>query len=77
LRSMYFLLSGIVQRFVYLQYGLSVILVFVGLKMLAADFIHVPTPVSLGVIVLSLGVSIAASLSRDSKTAKAIATKKE
>ena len=77
LRSMYFLLSGIVQRFVYLQYGLSVILVFVGLKMLAADFIHVPTPVSLGVIVLSLAVSIAASLSRDSKTAKAIATKKE
>ena len=77
LRSMYFLLSGIVHRFVYLQYGLSVILVFVGLKMIAADFVHVPTPVSLGVIVLALGVSIAASLLRNPRTAKMIATRKE
>ena len=77
LRSMYFLLSGIVHRFVYLQYGLAVILVFVGLKMIAADFVHVPTPVSLGVIVLALGVSIAASLARSQRTAKMIATKKE
>ncbi|HMF01657.1 MAG TPA: TerC family protein [Terriglobia bacterium] len=77
LRSMYFLLSGIVHRFVYLQYGLAVILVFVGLKMIAADFVHVPTPVSLGVIVLALGVSIAASLARSKRTAKMIATRKE
>jgi len=77
LRSMYFLLSGIVHRFVYLQYGLSVILVFVGLKMIAADFVHVPTPLSLGVIVLALGVSIAASLVRSQRTAKIIATRKE
>jgi len=77
LRSMYFLLSGIVHRFVYLQYGLSVILVFVGLKMIAADFVHLPTPVSLGVIVLALGVSIAASLSRRSRTTKVIAGRKE
>jgi tellurite resistance protein TerC len=77
LRSMYFLLSGIVHRFVYLQYGLSVILVFVGLKMIAADFVHVPTPVSLGMIVLALGVSIAASLLRNPRTAKMIATRKE
>jgi TerC family integral membrane protein len=77
LRSMYFLLSGIVHRFVYLQYGLSVILVFVGLKMIAADFVHVPTPVSLGVIVLALGVSIAASLLRNPRTAKMIETRKE
>jgi tellurite resistance protein TerC len=77
LRSMYFLLSGIVHRFVYLQYGLSVILVFVGLKMIAGDFVHVPTPVSLGVIVLALGVSIAASLLRSPRTAKVIATRKE
>jgi len=77
LRSMYFLLSGIVHRFVYLQYGLAVILVFVGLKMIAADFVHVPTPVSLGVIVLALGVSIAASLVRSQRTAKMIATRKE
>jgi len=77
LRSMYFLLSGIVHRFVYLQYGLAAILVFVGLKMIAADFVHVPTPVSLGVIVVALGVSIAASLVRSQKTAKMTATRKE
>ena len=77
LRSMYFLLSGIVHRFVYLQYGLSVILVFVGLKMIAGDFVHVPTAASLGVIVLALGVSIAASLLRSPRTAKVIATRKE
>ncbi len=77
LRSMYFLLSGIVHRFVYLQYGLAVILVFVGLKMIAADFVHVPTPVSLGVIVLALGVSIAASLAHSKRSAKMIATRKE
>jgi len=77
LRSMYFLLSGIVHRFVYLQYGLAVILVFVGLKMIAADFVHVPTPVSLGVIVVALGVSIAASLVRSQRTAKMTATRKE
>jgi tellurite resistance protein TerC len=77
LRSMYFLLSGIVHRFVYLQYGLAAILVFVGLKMIAADFVHVPTPVSLGVIVVALGVSIAASLVRSQRTAKMTATRKE
>lgn len=77
LRSMYFLLSGIVHRFVYLQYGLAVILVFVGLKMIAADFVHVPTPVSLGVIVLALGVSIAASLAHSKRSSKMIATRKE
>jgi len=77
LRSMYFLLSGIVHRFVYLRHGLSVILVFVGLKMVAADFVHVPTLVSLGVIVLALAVSIAASLLRGPSAAKVIATRKE
>jgi len=77
LRSMYFLLSGIVHRFVYLQYGLAVILVFVGSKMVAADFIHVPTLVSLGVIILALGVSIVASLLRSPRTVKVIATRKD
>jgi tellurite resistance protein TerC len=77
LRSMYFLLSGIVHRFVYLQYGLAVILVFVGSKMVAADFVHVPTLVSLGVIILALGVSIVASLSFGPRTVKVIATRKD
>jgi tellurite resistance protein TerC len=62
LRSMYFLLSDIVHRFVYLNYGLAVILSFVGLKMVLIDVIHIPIVVSLGVILLTLAVAIAASL---------------
>ena len=62
LRSMYFLLSDIVHRFVYLNYGLAVILSFVGLKMVLIDVIHIPILVSLGVILLTLAVAIAASL---------------
>jgi tellurite resistance protein TerC len=64
LRSMYFLLAGIVYRFVYLKYGISVILVFVGAKMLADKFLHVSVLVSLCFIILTLGVSIGASLLR-------------
>jgi tellurite resistance protein TerC len=48
--------------FVYLKYALAVILTFIGVKMVAADFFHVPVVISLAVIVVSLGVSIAASL---------------
>jgi len=62
LRSMYFLLSGVVHKFVYLKYGLSVILTFVGIKMVIIDFYHVPILVSLGVIILTLAVAIVASL---------------
>ena len=62
LRSMYFLLSGIVHKFVYLKYGLAVILTFVGVKMVIVDFYHVPILASLAVIVLTLAASIAASL---------------
>jgi TerC family integral membrane protein len=59
--SLYFLLAGMVQRFRYLNVGLAVILVFVGAKMLLSDVVHVPTPVSLGVIALSLGGAVLAS----------------
>jgi tellurite resistance protein TerC len=62
LRSMYFLLAGVVQKFVYLKYGLSAILTFVGIKMLIVDFYHVPVLGSLGFIILTLAVTIAASL---------------
>jgi tellurite resistance protein TerC len=62
LRSMYFLLAHVVHKFVYLKYGLAVILSFVGLKMVLIDVIHVPIWLSLGVILLTLVVSIAASL---------------
>ena len=62
LRALYFLLAGIIHKFHYLQLGLSVVLVFIGVKMLLADIYHVPTAVSLGVIALVLGASVAASL---------------
>ena len=62
LRSMYFLLSGVVHKFVYLKYGLAVILTFVGVKMVIVDFYHVPILASLAVIVLTLATSIVASL---------------
>jgi TerC family integral membrane protein len=76
LRSMYFLLSGIVPRFVYLKYALSVILTFVGVKMVAADFFHVPVTVSLAVIIVSLGVAITASLWRRPREASTVRIRK-
>ena len=62
LRSLYFLLAGIVDKFVFLRYGLAVVLAFVGVKLLLLDVFHIPTLLSLGVIALSLTVSIMASL---------------
>jgi tellurite resistance protein TerC len=78
LRSMYFLLSGIVHKFVYLKYGLAVILTFVGVKMVIVDFYHFPIVASLGVIIVTLTASILASLYfrpkyADHKTAQASA----
>jgi tellurite resistance protein TerC len=61
LRALYFLLAEVIQRFHYLNIGLSAVLVFVGLKMLVADLYKVPIGASLGVIVLVLGASIGAS----------------
>jgi tellurite resistance protein TerC len=62
LRSLYFLLAGMVERFVHLKLGLAAVLVFVGAKMLATDLYTVPIWASLAVIVLLIGTSIAASL---------------
>ena len=50
LRAMYFLLAGVAERFSMLKYGLSVILVFLGSKMLIVDFYHIPIAISLGVV---------------------------
>jgi tellurite resistance protein TerC len=61
LRALYFLLADVIDRFQYLKVGLSVVLVFVGLKMLAVDLYKVPIGMSLGVIVLALAISMAAS----------------
>ena len=62
LRSMYFLLAGIVHRFVYLKPALALVLVFVGFKMLLIDVFKIPTPVSLGVIATLIGGAVFLSL---------------
>jgi tellurite resistance protein TerC len=62
LRALYFLLAGVIHRFHYLKLGLSVVLVFVGAKMLLTDIYKVPVGVSLGVIALVLSTAIVASL---------------
>lgn len=62
LRSLYFLLAGLIHKFHFLQLALSLVLVFVGVKMLIADFYHIPIGYSLGFIALTLIVSVVASL---------------
>jgi len=61
LRSLYFLLHDLINRFHYLPVGLGLVLSFVGLKMVAEPWLHVPITVSLGVIVTLLALSVTAS----------------
>jgi tellurite resistance protein TerC len=62
LRALYFLLADMMDKFRYLKVGLAVVLTFVGLKMVLADFLHINTWVSLGVVAGVITVSILASL---------------
>jgi tellurite resistance protein TerC len=62
LRSLYFLLAGIVTRFRYLNVGLALVLVFVGLKMLLTDVYPLPVSASLAVVAILIGGAIALSL---------------
>jgi tellurite resistance protein TerC len=62
LRALYFLLSGVIGKFRYLKFGLSVVLIFVGAKMLLADAYEVPIGLSLGIIALVIAASILISL---------------
>ena len=70
LRSLYFLLSGMAGKFPYLKYGISVILFFVGVKMLLSHYIKIPILASLGVIVGLLAISILAGKLFAPKTCK-------
>jgi tellurite resistance protein TerC len=58
LRSLYFLLAGLMNRFIYLRTGLALVLGFVGMKMITAQFLPLPRVVSLGIVVLILGITI-------------------
>jgi len=62
LRSLYFLLARLIDRFIYLQTGLAVILGFVGIKMIVADYYPISNWISLGVIVFVLAVTITISM---------------
>ena len=68
LRSLYFLLSGMANKFEYLKYGIAAVLAFVGVKMLISHFWPIPTAISLLTIVFILSVSILASVHKN-KTA--------
>ncbi|MEI7188229.1 TerC family protein [Dickeya dianthicola] len=58
LRAMYFLLAGVAQKFSMLKYGLAVILIFIGIKMMLIDLFHIPVVISLSVVAAILLVTI-------------------
>ena len=62
LRSMYFLLAGMMELFHYLHYGLAVVLIFIGAKMVASNYYQIPTGAALGVVAGVLLLSMLASL---------------
>jgi tellurite resistance protein TerC len=62
LRSLYFLLAKLVDRFIYLKTGLAIVLTFVGVKMVIADVVHIPNWLSLMVIVVIMSVTITISM---------------
>ena len=62
LRAMYFLLAAVAAKFHLLSYGLAVVLVFIGTKMILIDVIKIPVAISLGVVVLILAVTMVWSL---------------
>ena len=70
LRALYFLLADMTKRFHLIKYGLAVVLIFVGVKMLIVDWFKIPVAVSLCVVIVVLGISILLSLvsTRNQKT---------
>ncbi len=67
LRALFFVLAGMLDKFVYLKTGVAFILVFVGLKMTLSGWIHIPTALSLAVIILALATSVGLSLRRSAR----------
>jgi len=62
LRSMYFALAGMMELFHYLHYGLSLVLIFVGGKMLVSHYYQIPTELALGIVAGILIISVVASM---------------
>ncbi len=67
LRALYFALAGLVDLFIYLKYGVAIILFFVGIKMLISEYFKIPTEVSLLIILIFLSGSILLSLWKRNK----------
>ena len=72
LRSLYFALAGIMDLFYYLRHGLSIVLTFIGLKMLLMGTVDIPIGVALGVVATVLMIAIAASMIRARKQKKTV-----
>jgi len=71
LRALFFVLAGMMDRFVYLKPGVALILVFVGGKMAVSAWLHVPTVVSLAIVLLTLAGAVGLSLLRSAREARA------
>jgi len=71
LRALFFVLAGMLDRFVYLKPGVALILVFVGGKMAVSAWLHVPTAVSLAIVLLTLASAVGLSLLRSAREARA------
>ena len=69
LRALYFAIAGMIRRFQYLHYGLSAILVFVGMKMLLSGVYKIPVGVALGAVAIILLVSVMTSIAQSRKNA--------
>ena len=67
LRAMYFLLADMADRFSLLKYGLAIVLMFIGVKMLLIDLFKIPVAVSLGVVAAIIATSIILSLKKDAR----------
>jgi tellurite resistance protein TerC len=70
LRAMFFVLASMLDKFVYLKPGVAFILVFVGIKMTTSAWIHVPTSLSLAVIILTLAAAIGLSIRRSARESR-------
>ena len=73
LRALFFVLAGMMDKFVYLKPGVALILIFVGLKMASSHWIHISTLLSLGVIVATLAAAVALSIRKSAQEAQSVA----
>lgn len=71
LRSLFFILAGMLEKFEYLKPGIAAILVFVGVKMVIAEWVHISIAISLAIILLTLTIAILLSVRKGRRTSQA------